>query len=258
MIKLIDTHCHILPGLDDGSQTLEQALQMAEIAIKNGIETIIVTPHHANGAYDNPAFAVRESLSALQEELAGRNMPLRLLPGQEIRIHAGLLDEWDQGQLLCLNQSEYILLEMPHSHIPDSIYDLLYELRIKNLHPVIAHPERNAEIIAEPDRARQLAEHGALLQLTAGSVIGMHGRTIRRLALSLCRQGIVHLLGSDAHNSARCISALAEAYRVLEDQLGSSYAEYYADNANRLVSGTSIVPRDSPRQSKRWYQFWHH
>ena len=149
---MIDIHTHILPGLDDGASDWDDTLSMARAAAADGISTIIATPHHANGRYDNPAAAIRERVTRVNERLAEVGVSVTIAAGQEIRVHDDLLDAWHRGELLTLAGSDYALIEMPFSHIPKPMKELLHELSVLNLRPIIAHPERNAEIARQPDK----------------------------------------------------------------------------------------------------------
>src|SRR5690606_38562796 len=126
----IDIHCHLLPGLDDGPDELELSLRMAQQAAEEGIHTIVATPHHANGIHENDAAKVMEHVQELNRELLRRDIPVRVLPGQEVRVHRTILDELSSGYLVLNPESRHMLLELPNSQLPHYFPDLLHELRI--------------------------------------------------------------------------------------------------------------------------------
>jgi len=188
---MIDIHSHILPGLDDGARDLEQSLELARQAVREGIHTVIATPHHRNGRYDNPGGAVRQAAEALARELAAAGIPLKLRCGQEIRVYAELPEDLERGEALTLNGSRYLLLELPSGYVPQGMDELLHELRVMGRVPVIAHPERNRELAADPGRLAAWVRQGVLLQLTSHSVSGALGPRLARLCLDWCRRNLV-------------------------------------------------------------------
>ncbi|WP_245864054.1 tyrosine-protein phosphatase [Paenibacillus donghaensis] len=242
---MIDTHNHILPFMDDGAADWQAALTMAEDACRDGIKTVIATPHHANGQYMNPAAEIRESVRLLNERLQGSGIPLQVLAGQEIRVYADLLDDLDRGELLTLANSRYILLEMPSSRVPRNMEEVCHELVIQGYVPVIAHPERNAEIAADPARLQRMIELGAIGQLTAQSVAGVFGGKLQKLSLELCRRGSAQLIASDAHNSGHRPFGLSEAYRVLEKEIGTDFCHYFRRNAQQILVDQEIIIVDN-------------
>lgn len=238
---MIDIHTHILPGLDDGAPDWEQAIAMARAAAAEGITTIVATPHHANGVYHNEADVVKEAVARFNERMNTEGIPLTVVPGQEIRIHDDLLDAWGRGELLTLGDSRYILLEMPSSQIPSGIWDLLHELRLLGLTAIIAHPERNAEVNRHPERLAAMIEAGAYAQVTTHSLLGGFGSRIEQAAWSLCRQGLIHIVSSDAHHVDRRGFRMQEAYQRVDQVLGSRIKEIFRQNATSIFYNGSIA-----------------
>lgn len=239
---MIDIHSHILPGMDDGARDWEAALAMARDAAADGISMIIATPHHANGQFDTSADDIRQAVLLMNGKLRKEPFDLTVAAGQEIRVYERLLDDLEKGKLLTLAQSRYILLEMPSSRIPSRMAEVCHELLIQGLVPVIAHPERNAEVSAHPERLERLIEAGAYGQLTAQCVTGGLGNKLQKLSLDLCRRGAVHLIASDAHDCGRRPFGLSEAYRIVEKQLGTEACDIFRDNASAVWNNGDIVP----------------
>ncbi|ANE47062.1 hypothetical protein SY83_13195 [Paenibacillus swuensis] len=255
---MIDIHTHILPGVDDGAQVMEDAMNMAEAAFKDGIRTLIATPHHANGTYWNEADAVSVAVETLNLKLQERAINLTILPGQEVRVYDALLDDLDAGKVRTLNGSRYILLEFSSARIPRNISELMHELRIMGITPVIAHPERNAEISAEPDKLQRLVEDGALAQITTHSLLGGFGDKIQKVSYDLCRSNLIHFVSSDAHNLTHRPFRMTEAYAGIAARLGDTYVEYYKQNAQLLAGNEDIEawPIKQAASSKGWFKFW--
>jgi protein-tyrosine phosphatase len=253
---MIDIHTHILPGLDDGAQSLEESLLLAKAAVEDGIHTLIATPHHANGKYTNSASVVRDNVSQLNEELIRSNIPLVVLNGQEIRLTTQLLEEWEAGELLCLHDSSYMLLELPSGHIPAETASFIYELSLFKIQPIIAHPERNAAIAGNPDLLQQLVEIGALAQVTSHSLNGFFGSKVQQLSLQLCKRNLVHFIATDAHHWQYRGFDLSQAYSLLEQELGVEATEYYKANAESIVSNSPIHILEPQKTRRKWFRLW--
>ncbi|KRF35922.1 hypothetical protein ASG93_25710 [Paenibacillus sp. Soil787] len=249
---MIDTHCHILPGLDDGAGSLEEAVEMAIHAANEGIHTIVATPHHGDGRHDNDASAVGLAVQELNLELETRNIPVQILPGQEVRVYKGLLDDLEAGTIRTLNDTQYLLLEMPSYGVPDYVEDLLYELHIQGLTVMIAHPERNIDFIKDPRRLQQLVGQGCLCQITSQSIMGLFGRKIQRFAIQLCKKNLTHTIASDAHNMANRKSDLSVAFSYLEKHISYKAVENYILNASRIVHNESIMTESYQYKKKIW------
>ena len=146
---MIDIHCHILPGIDDGAKNVEDSLTMAREAVKEGIHTIIATPH-LNSQYDNRKPAILEKVDLLNRNLQEANIHMKILPGQEPRIFGEILADLETGDIQTLNDSQYVFIEFPSSHVPRYTEKLLFDVQVKGLTPIIVHPERNAELIDRP------------------------------------------------------------------------------------------------------------
>ncbi|WP_088830694.1 tyrosine-protein phosphatase [Paenibacillus tyrfis] len=252
---MIDIHSHVLHGLDDGPASLEQSLELARLAVQEGISTIIATPHHRKGSYCNPAQTVETAVSFLQEQLVRHQIPLTICSGQEIHTHPQWLDDFYANQLLTLNGSTYILIEFPSSKLPKRVEEILHELSIRNLTAVIAHPERNKEIAEQPDKLLKLIEHGALAQVTSHSITGYFGPQVRSVALELCRRNLVHFIASDAHDAIRRPFHLQRAYGIVTEMLGGDYVKYYQHNAESLLKDRSFEIWRPVRQVRRSFFF---
>ncbi|MCB1702357.1 MAG: capsular biosynthesis protein [Halioglobus sp.] len=201
---MIDLHCHLLPGIDDGPATLDQALELARLALANGIRHAVVTPHIHPNRYPNQADNLKPALAAFKLELASRDIPLALGLGGEVRLGMESLDLVHRGEVPMLGREQgydIMLLEFPHSHILPGSDKLVSHLLDRKIRPMIAHPERNKDVMRSLDRILPFLEAGCLLQVTAGSVTGNFGKLARQRALEMLERGWVTVLASDAHNS---------------------------------------------------------
>ena len=238
---MIDLHCHLLPGVDDGARTLEDSLAMAQKAVAEGISHILVTPHHKNGKYLNPKEAVQEATEALQTELDDRGIGLTLYPGQEIRINGELLEDIENGEILFVDEEEhYLLIEFPTLSIPHYTESLFFKLQQKGITPVIVHPERNQAIIDDPDILLPFIERGALAQVTAASYMGAFGKDIALLSYRLIEANLVHIIASDAHNTRGRGFYYKKAFAKLEKDFGTEKVQYFQENAKNLLNGDAM------------------
>lgn len=247
---MIDLHNHILPGIDDGAKTLEDSLNMARIAVKEGIHTIIATPHHRNSYYDNPTDVVLEKVKELNNRLNEERIPLVILPGQEPALHSDILESIQQGSILTLNQTQYLFIELPSVHVPRYTGQILFELQNKGMIPIIVHPERNKGIMEQPDILYQLIKRGALAQLTASSICGVFGKNIKKFSQQLIEANLVHFIASDAHNTHNRTFNMAKAYNEIQSLYGLELAYLYKENAELLIKGKNIY-KDEPQQVKK-------
>jgi protein-tyrosine phosphatase len=196
---MIDTHLHILPGVDDGPETLEEALALARALVQEGIHSAIATPHYNDEFPRRGVSEIRERVYSLQQELHRHAIPLHLFAGHEALIKPGLMEDIQAGRLATLNGSRYLLLELWNSAWIPETDRVIFELLACGIIPVLAHPERYHTFQKDPNRLAALLKQGVLAQLTAGSLLGMQGNTIRRCAETLIQKKLVHFIASDAH-----------------------------------------------------------
>lgn len=224
---MIDLHCHILPGIDDGPETLEGSVALARVAVSAGIETTAATPHV------NSRFQVRSEqlaelpvrLAELEEALGRAGVPLAVVKGAEVALSR--LDRLSVDELhgLCLGDGRSVLVESPYATAAPFVDEQLFGLQAKGFQPVLAHPERCPMFQAEPERVKRLVAAGTVCAVNAGSIGGSFGRTVRRFALDLLREGLVHVVSSDAHDHERRPPSLLDPLRSAEPELPGLAAE---------------------------------
>jgi protein-tyrosine phosphatase len=200
---MIDTHLHILPGIDDGPETLQESLELAQALVQEGISYAIATPHYNDEYPQRPVVDIQERVQEMQQELDRHNIPLRLFAGHEALIKPGLVEDIQSGRLATLNNSRYLLLELWSSTWLPETERVIFELQVQGIVPLIAHPERYHAIQQNPARLAALLQQGAKAQLIASSLVGMQGKTIRRTAEILLKKGLIHCIASDAHGLQR-------------------------------------------------------
>lgn len=223
---MIDLHCHLLPGIDDGARDLDTALAMARMASADGITTIACTPHIMPGVYNNDGPAIRAALARLQHALAQAGIPIRLVTGADVHVAPDLAAQLRAGRALTLNNSRYFLLEPPHHVLPPRLEDHVFGLQAAGFVPILTHPERLAWVDQHYDLIGRLVYSGVLVQLTAGSLMGRFGRRPCYWAERMLDEGICHLLATDAHDPVDRAPILTEARDHVARKLGAEEAAH--------------------------------
>lgn len=239
---MIDLHCHLLPGIDDGPATLSESIDMAKVAVEQGITHILCTPHHNNGLFNNRADDVIYQVAELQKELDAREIELVLYEGQEVHISEDLFQQIQEELLLFVDlKNQYLLIEFPSDTIPDYAEQLLFQMRKKGLVPVIVHPERNQAFIDDPNRLLPFLEMGVLTQMTAPSYTGVFGRKIQQTAKKMLRHNMIYMLASDAHNTEKRTFFMKKAYAMIEKDLGKRRVTALQRAAKMVLNGEAIA-----------------
>ncbi|PAF40411.1 tyrosine protein phosphatase, partial [Terribacillus saccharophilus] len=235
---MIDIHCHILPGVDDGARTLEDSIEMAKAAAAQGIHTIVATPHHRNNQFDNYREDILTRVDELNRILEEENIEVNILPGQETRIYGDLAEGLSAKEILPVNlDTPYILVELPTSTVPKYTNKLLYDLQVEGYTPVIVHPERNSELLSKPDKLYELVKSGVLTQVTAASLVGKFGKKIRNFSHEIIQSNLTHFIASDAHNVRSRSFMIVEALNEIEELYGIELIHNYQENSNRMIMG---------------------
>lgn len=238
---MIDLHCHILPGIDDGAEDLEASIAMAEKAISQGITHILCTPHHNNGRYSNPKSDVISLVSYLQSELDKRQLPLIVLEGQEVRITGDLINDIAQDMILFTDLDDtYILIEFPSLDVPIYTNKIFFELLQMGKTPVIVHPERNAYFREDPNNLIPFLDMGCLAQLTAPSYVGKFGKDIQRTAKQMVAHNLVQMVASDAHGVKKRTFYMEEAYIQIAKDFGKDKVMKMQQVSKDLINGDEI------------------
>lgn len=225
---MIDIHCHVLPGLDDGPRDFEQAIALLEALSDDGVEHIIVTPHVYTGHFDNDSAGIAAAFNAFRAQVPPA---LAILLGHwaaEVRLDEHVPALLRAGKLPLLSGAggyKTVLLELPDTHIPVGTEKLIEFLLTQDIHPVIAHPERNKAIRENPSKAKALVDLGCAMQLTAGALLGDFGLTVSRSAHHLVDAGLVHAVASDAHNLNGRRPRMGAARDYIQQRWGAAEAK---------------------------------
>jgi protein-tyrosine phosphatase len=256
---MVDLHCHILPGLDDGSRSLEESLQMAEMAIADGITHVVATPH-ASSSHQFDYQRVRKARGELQKHLGDR---LVLATGCDFHMSPENLAALRQdAPRFCINQKNFLLVEFNEFSIPPPMDQRLHEIQLAGLQPIITHPERNAILRSRPERLQTWVQQGSYVQVTANSLTGAFGLGAQEDAWKWIEEGLVHFVSSDAHNTKSRPLKLRPAYEMVEGKFGREKAEaLLVENPLAAFEGRELphVPEiqhsDAETKKKKFFFF---
>ncbi len=233
---MIDLHCHLLPGIDDGAIDLDMALDMARIAVADGITMTACTPHIYPGLFDNTGDQIKAHVETLRSGLSEADIPLEITSGADIQIVPELLQGLRSGRMLTLHGSRYFLFEPPHHTVPVGFKPLIFDVLAAGYVPVITHPERLTWLDDEHyEWFAEAARGGAWIQLTSGAVTGRFGRRPKYWSERFLDEGFVHILATDAHEPRHRPPLLAEGRQAAERWLGAAEAELLVEGRTRAI-----------------------
>ena len=244
---MIDLHTHILPAVDDGPRTLEGSLDLARAAVAAGTRTALATPH-VNDDHSIDAARVAAGLDELRPALAEAEIPLEVLPGGEIAIWR--LADLDDAALrsLALGGGPYLLIESPVSPVVGDFEPLVLDLMMRGHRVLLAHPERCPAFQRDPARLERLVDAGVLVQVTAGSMTGGFGSTVRRFTTDLLRQGLAHVVASDAHDAVKRPPGQTAGFAALGVE---TQRQWMTEDVPRAILDGSPLPERPPLPRRR-------
>jgi protein-tyrosine phosphatase len=256
---MVDLHCHILPGLDDGPANMEESMAMAESAIADGITHVVATPHSSNRYFFDFA-GVRRLRDELQAKAGDR---LKIATGCDFHLDPENLESLRKDAAhYCINQRNFLLVEFSEYSIPPSMDQTLHEIQLAGLQPVITHPERNGILRSRPERLKKWVRQGCFVQVTGGALTGGFGTRSQHDALRWIGEGLIHFVASDAHNTRSRPLRLQPAYNAVVDRFGEEKARaLFQDNPLAAFEGRQLphVPEVAeelpPPRRKRFFFF---
>ncbi|MDO8736890.1 MAG: CpsB/CapC family capsule biosynthesis tyrosine phosphatase [Thermoleophilia bacterium] len=238
-LNFIDTHCHIIHGVDDGPASMETSIEMARLAMDDGITTVVATPHIVEGYYDGHDRS--ERLRQLGSRLSDASIFLELVAGAEVPMSACLTGDAGLLKPLALNGGIYLLMETADTTF-EQLAQAVYQIRLCGLYPILAHPERTRFVQDNPSRLAEIVARGEVFcQLTAASLDGTFGKSLQKSSLVLARSGLMHLVASDAHSTGRRKPCLSGAYEILRKELGETAARMVThENPRRVLESQEL------------------
>jgi protein-tyrosine phosphatase len=245
---VIDLHCHILPGLDDGPVNFDFSVAMARAAAENGIQVMVATPH-IRSDYDVDPSALDGLVTRVNEAVEEDGTQLLVLPGGEVSLQKATELDDDVLRSLCLGSSDYLLLESPYKATDTDIEGIIREVQGRGFKPMLAHPERCPIFQHDPDRLQRLVNMGALCSITAASLAGGFGSTVRRFTLELMHDGLVHDVASDAHDHLHRPPDLLAGFESAEGEIPgiTAQAPWFTVTAPvAILAGRPLPARPDP------------
>ena len=237
---MIDLHCHILPGLDDGAKTTDEAIRMARIAKSQGITAIVATPHFMEGTFTPSVDSVLTACASLQKSIQDQGISLEICPGMEVYLCPQLDLFVRLGKVLTLNnKGRHILLELPFDSVPSYCEEVLFSLLVDGVTPVLAHPERYDGL--ELATLSCWIERGLLVQVNSGSFTGFFGQRAQRIAERLLLSNMVHFVASDSHSAGRRAPALTKAKQRVAALAGAgAVQDLFSRNPQKVLRGEQV------------------
>lgn len=238
---MIDIHCHILPEVDDGSRSLNESIEMALIAREQGIKKIVNTSHyHPDFRYKKGEELLKE-LKDFNNVLKENMIDIEVLIGNEIYYTKDLIKQIDELDFYTLNNSRYILIELPPTNFPSDLCNIVYELKEKNYIPVFAHVERYIEVQENPDLIYDVINAGAIIQINSHSILGKSGKELQRTCDTLINRNMVHVVGTDAHRSKRRTPIFLDAYKYVCEKYSKGIADnLFVKNNNAIINNEDL------------------
>jgi protein-tyrosine phosphatase len=253
-LPFTDLHSHILPGFDDGAGDVGEFVEMAKVAVRGGTAYMAATPHYD---LESPAMLLEEVTAAVEDNLQvlrSQDIPLALVPGVEVRINAGLFrlakEEGNLDRLSLVRAGKFILVDLPLFDLPVAMDDILFQVQLCGIIPILAHPERNRLLVKNTEMIREMVDRGVEMQVNSGSLEGIYGSEARRVAYSLLKEGAARLVASDAHQSRGRSPNLSGAARIITRRMGAEASRILLDvNPGLVLAGQGMV--DAVKTSMR-------
>ena len=247
---MIDFHTHILPNIDDGSKSIEETFNLISEAEKAGFDGIILTSHYIEGYYETDTPEREVWLKAISENLRPKGINTNLYLANEIYLTENIMSLLEQGKASTINNTCYVLFEMPLNNEPLNLYDVVYSLQENKLIPILAHPERYSFIQQEPELVYDLIQKGCLMQANYGSILGQYGRKAKFIVEKFFENNLIHFLGSDVHRQNTIYPRIPEALQMIEEIIGYEKLENLTTNNPKLVLANKKIDIEYPYEVK--------
>ena len=255
---MIDIHSHVLWGIDDGSTSLEMSKAMLQLAWQQGTRTMVFTPHVIEEAYKPSWSVIKEKTQQLEKWLKQSLPDMQVYPAAEVQMNWNLLSELAVNGSYCINGGEYMLVELPMEEIPFYADNFWYELELKGIRPILAHPERYLRLMRHKELLLKWRERGLLLQCNSGSLVGYFGKQVQENALFLLQSDLIDFLGSDAHRDNLRTPDMIPAAQLIRERAGEERLQRITvDNPKLLLANKPIAiskPQINVVQKKK--NFW--
>lgn len=225
---MFDIHSHLLPEVDDGSRSIRESIALLRLAVQDGIEQMFLTPHVYSGRWDNDLAMLKPRFEAFARLVVSKQIPIRLYLGAEIHLTLEAIGQLERGEVPMMGAwhgASAFLLELHDARIPPFTIDAIRHLKGRSMQPILVHPERNKQVMADVDCLAPLVDAGCLLQLTAGSLTGAFGPNAARAAFTLLERDWVSFVATDAHNLRSRPPLMSQARNLIRARFGLDVAE---------------------------------
>ena len=245
---MIDFHSHIIPNIDDGSRSVEETFNLLKEAQEVGFEGIVLTSHYIEGYYETDAPERDIWVKAISDNLKTKGIKTNLYLGNEIYISDNMMNLLIDGKASTINNSSYVLFEMPMNAEPMNLYDVIYSLEENKLIPVLAHPERYSFVQKEPELVYDLIQKGVLMQSNYGSILGQYGEKAKMTVKKFLEANMVHFLGSDVHRQNTIYKKIPQALQEIENIVGEQKLEELTTINPRLALENKRIDIEDPEE----------
>lgn len=245
---MIDFHTHILPNIDDGSRSIEETFNLIKEAKNVGFEAIISTSHYMEKYYETNAPEREVWINAIYENLRAKNIDINLYLGNEIYLSENIIKLLEEGKASTINDTSYVLFEMPLNAEPMNLYDVIYEMMQYKLVPILAHPERYSFVQKEPELIYDLIEKGVLMQANFGSILGIYGEKTQIIIRKFLESNMIHFLGTDVHRQNSIYPRVPEALEEITKIIGNEKMKELTEINPRLVLHNKKIEIDTPQK----------
>lgn len=253
---MIDIHSHILPGIDDGSKNIKMTLEMLKMAAEDGTKEIVATPHYCKGYGETPYEEVKRLVDEFKKLAKGEGIEININYGQEVHYDEEMIENYKEGIIGTINDSKYMLIELPMRKIDSNTLDVIYELQVLGVNPILAHPERYREIIDKPSYINKFIEEGFLFQMNSGSLLGQFGTDVKKTAEILLDHNVYNFIGSDAHNSSNRCTGISEGIG-LSKKKGRINEELFIESGRRMLKNEDVeFIGEKIREKKSLFSFF--
>ncbi len=238
---MVDIHSHLIWAIDDGSKSKDMTINMLKQAVKGGTKKLVLTPHYLPGYYEVPNIKVKERRQDIELLVNELNLDIEIYCGQEVYFNEKILEDFENKLIGTINESRYMLIEFNmRSFSIKEVIEILYELQIKGIVPVIAHPERYIKFIKNPSLINEFVREGFLFQLNIGSITGNFGKEVKKTAELFLKHKIYSFFGSDAHRDEKRNPNMENGIKILKD-MDRKYFNYLNNSGEELLDNREII-----------------
>lgn len=245
---MIDFHTHIIPNIDDGSRSVEETFNLLKEAKEAGFEGIVLTSHYIENYYETDAPERDIWVKAISDSLRKKGIETNLYLGNEIYISENMMNLLIDGKASTINNTSYVLFEMPLNAEPMNLYDVIYSLQENKLVPVLAHPERYSFVQKEPELIYDLIQKGVLMQANYGSILGQYGEKAKMIVRKFLENDMIHFLGSDVHRQNTIYKRIPQALEEIRNIVGDKKLEELTTINPKLALENKKIDIEEPTE----------